>query len=182
MKMETVKSMSMVAYFISVDVSEFETLAADDAKLVAYISPADPNSPETDLTYLDKAWHGISFLLSGQEWPAEEEPPKNAICGGKEFGPDLGYGSPRLFSARETALIANGLELITEDTLRERYDPQKMMDENIYPNTWDRDIEGSEEYEESESELEFLTDFFQPLRSFYLSARERKRAVITWIG
>jgi Domain of unknown function (DUF1877) len=174
--------MSMVAYFISVDEGELEELMADDSKLEAYISPEDSSNPESDLTYLDKAWHGISFLLSGEEWPSEADPPKNAICGGKEFGPDLGYGSPRFFSASEAVLIANGLELVTEEGLKERYDPQKMMDENIYPNTWDRDIEGSEEYEEEESEFEYLTDFFHPLRTFYLSVRDRKRAVITWIG
>jgi len=42
---------------------------------------------------IQKAWHGLHYLLCVQPWDGDL-PLRNAVLGGSEIGPDLGYGPP----------------------------------------------------------------------------------------
>ena len=64
-----------------------------------------PDLPKTDgegiETDLDKAWHGIHYLLTGTAW-AGAEPLNFIVCGGTEVGDiDVGYGPARVFSSND---------------------------------------------------------------------------------
>jgi hypothetical protein len=91
---------------------------------------------ETDL---DKAWHGIHYLLTGTE--SAGNPPLNfLLCGGAEVGDiEVGYGPARVITAKDVKTIAAELAKIDEKTLRERFNPHEMMKLKIYPDIWDRD-------------------------------------------
>jgi Domain of unknown function (DUF1877) len=165
--------MGVIAHFISIDETKIAVLAANEDALCAYVYPQNPDDPDVDLVDLDKAWHGIGFLLTGKDWDVEAAPPANAIYGGEAFGIDLGMGQPRFFTEGETKEIAEGLDLLTVDLLKKRFDPIKMMEMNIYPNTWDRD---------AGEELDYLLSNFEILCTFFRQASQRKRAVITWVA
>lgn len=88
---------------------------------------------------LDKAWHGIHYLLTGTAW--EGNPPLNAlVSGGRDVpGVDAGYGPPRTLTAAETRAFAEELEALSDAQLRSRFAPAEMMELEIYPEIWDRD-------------------------------------------
>lgn len=90
---------------------------------------------------LDKAWHGIHYLLNGSA--SEGEPPLNLLVGGGMQVGDLevGYGPARAFTSQEVRAISHALGPIHEDMLRIRFDPGEMMRIKIYPEIWDRDPE-----------------------------------------
>ena len=87
---------------------------------------------------LDKAWHGIHWLLTGAEGPTADVP-SEAIFGGDPFGEDLGYGPGRLLPAERVIAVAAALRDLDSDTLRTRMDPAAMTTAGIYPGIWDEE-------------------------------------------
>lgn len=102
-------------------------------------SPLVLGDGEGDLGNLDKAWHGIHYLLTGAAW--EGEPPLNfLLAGGSEVGEEeVGYGPARTFTAAETREVAAALARVSDEELRARFAPAEMMRLEIYPEIWDRD-------------------------------------------
>jgi Domain of unknown function (DUF1877) len=115
---------------------------------------ADWNQRSTSLS-LEKAWHGLHYLLTGSvgegEWPLAF-----LLQGGEEVGEDDGYGPPRRFSHEEVQELDAALAAISDDELWSRFDPEQMSDEGVYPDCWD----------EPESDLrdEYLTYFHEMKR------------------
>lgn len=114
---------------------------------------------EAENTDLDKAWHAIHFMLTGSAW--EGKAPLNfLICGGKEIDQsDTGYGPSRAMFSNETLEIKKELDLISIDEFRRRYNPAEMMQNQIYPDIWDR-------YDEQNKNLEYLVEKFELLKDF----------------
>jgi hypothetical protein len=112
---------------------------------------ADLNQRSTSLS-LEKAWHGLHYLLTGSaaegEWPLAF-----LLQGGEEVGEDDGYGPPRLFAHDEVEELDAALSAISDDELWRRFDPEQMEAEGVYPNCWD----------EAEDDLreEYLSYFHQ---------------------
>jgi hypothetical protein len=94
---------------------------------------------EGEMIDIDKAWHGIHYLLTGTAW--EGEPPLNFLAsGGREVGNvDVGYGPARTLTAAETQQIAGALARLDDESLRTRFAPAEMTKLEIYPEIWDRD-------------------------------------------
>jgi hypothetical protein len=85
--------------------------------------------------YLDKAWHGIHFLLTGTAWKGD--PPLNfLLVGGRDVDD---FESAHTFTAAETRDIAAALARVDDAELRRRFAPEEMMRLEIYPEIWDRD-------------------------------------------
>jgi hypothetical protein len=121
---------------------------------------------EDDVLDLDKAWHGIHFLLTGSAWetfPGAGE----AVLGGDPIGDDLGYGPARLLPAERVQLVAAALRDVTADDLRARFDPAALLAEAIYPQVWD-----------DEDFANYLLPYFLSLQAFYVAAAEEKQAVL----
>src|SRR5262249_14637966 len=113
---------------------------------------------EGEVVDLDKAWHGIHYLLTGTAW--EGDPPLNFLVkGGREIGDDeIGLGPPRSLTSRETREIASALAALRDDELRARFAPGEMMQLEIYPEIWDRDPA-------EEDTLGYLMEYLGQLRS-----------------
>lgn len=118
---------------------------------------------------LDKAWHGLHYLLCGSAEPVPG-PLGQAVFGGTEFGDDMGYGPARCFSVAETSDIARALQAPGLETiLRNRFDAGTMEQLGIYPGgVWD---EGPD----------WLIDAFRDLRDFYAGASAAGQGVVTVI-
>jgi Domain of unknown function (DUF1877) len=85
---------------------------------------------------LEKAWHGLHYLLTGSA--AEGDLPLAFLLqGGEEVGEDDSYGPPRLFSPDEVEEIDAALSAISDDQLWSRFDPEQMSAEGVYPDCWD---------------------------------------------
>jgi hypothetical protein len=119
---------------------------------------------------LDKAWHGLHWLLTGSDGPSTG-PLSDAIFGGEAIGEDLGYGPGRLVSPEHVRSIAVGLREIGVDTLRTRMNAPAMIAAEIYPVIWDEDDVFDT----------YLVPAFENLRDFYSAAADREQAVIQTI-
>jgi hypothetical protein len=122
-------------------------------------------------TDLDKAWHGIQFLLTGSDW--EGDPPLNfLVAGGTPVGDiDVGYGPGRVFRSTEVAEIHKALAGLQEDDLRKRFHPDVMMKKDIYPTIWDRDPK-------DDDPLGYLLEYFAALKKFVSDAADKDLGIV----
>lgn len=126
---------------------------------------------EVDTIDLDKAWHGIHFMLTGTAW--EGEPPLNFLMqGGTVIGEvEVGYGPARGMTAAEVQTVAEALAGIDEAFMRARFDPAQMTQLDIYPGIWDRDPA-------EDDSLGYCLEYFGALRTFVMRAAERGAGLI----
>jgi hypothetical protein len=115
---------------------------------------------------LDKAWHGLHFVLTGSADPCED-PVGKAIFGGTEIGEDLGYGPARYLTPQEVAEVASALDDLSVEAVMSRFDPVAMKDARVYPGDWSDP--GNEAW---------IRRAFDDLRSFYDAARDQGAAVL----
>ncbi len=81
---------------------------------------------------VDKAWHGIHFLLTGEVWGGEP-PLANRDTWRYRDRDDVGYGPARYLSVDEVRAAAAALKDITPDGLRSRYVAAELSENEIYP-------------------------------------------------
>ncbi len=102
---------------------------------------ADGEGPVADL---DKAWHGLHFLLAGTA-EAGNPPLDFLVVGGEEIGDvDVGYGPARGLRPRLVTEIAETLAALSDAELSARYDGSVMTAQEIYPDIWARDAEAND--------------------------------------
>ena len=117
---------------------------------------------------LDKAWHGVHYLLTGLAEP-DSAPLSQVIMGGIEIGDDdMGYGPARYFDPAGVATAATELGATTlEAQMQGRFDPARMTTLGIYPGGW------------TSTGLAWLMDEYRNLRDFFAAASQHHAAVIT---
>lgn len=158
--------MSMIGHFLAVPQTELEALRADPEQIDEFLF----TEHEDDALDIEKAWHGIHFLLTSQVGPAAG-PLGHVVFGQAPISEeDLGYGPAMGTDAADVAAIAAALDGVTDDELRARFDPAAM--DEVYPNIWD----------EGDEAMDYLATHLQSLRAFYRDAAARGHAVITWLG
>lgn len=137
-------------------------------ELSAWAAKRKAEAGDSELN-LDKAWHGIHFLLTGDAKPNGTLASK-VIMGGEDIGPDQGYGPAQLLKPAEVKAIALLLEETTTNLLRKRFNPKAMARANIYPDViWER---------EGEEALDYVLDYYKKLVAFYKLAASKGQAVI----
>lgn len=137
-------------------------------------APAFPARREADEFCVEKAWHGLHFLLTGTEWEGEM-PLCFLVTGGETIGDeDLGYGPGRAFSSAQVKELAVALAGVDEAELRRRFDPEKMMAADIYPTIWDRPPE-------EDDTLTWLLGTFTEMRVFVTKAAADGQGLIVYL-
>jgi hypothetical protein len=126
-------------------------------------------------TDLDKAWHGIHYLLT--RTASEGSPPLNLLlAGGTPVGTvDVGYGPARALSSREINDAHLALGQISDDELRSRFAPKEMLKADIYPEIWGRDPA-------EDDTLGYLMEYVGTLRSFLRDATEERLGAIVYLS
>jgi hypothetical protein len=125
---------------------------------------------QTPSVHLEKAWHGLHFLLTGSAAECGE-PLGFLLEGGQEVGEDDGYGAPRLFQPGDVEQINAALAQISDDELWGRFDPELMEAESIYPGIWDE--------EEEELRDEYLTYFHELKKVVAQAGKEGMGLLVT---
>ena len=117
---------------------------------------------------LEKAWHGLHFLLTGDPWAGSGHT-AFLLCGGTEQGEDLGYGPARIIDAVEVSEIAKAIGGISTSQLWSRFDAQAMAAADIY---------GADRIDEPESDLqEEYFEYFDSLQRFLARTAEEGNAL-----
>ena len=71
---------------------------------------------------LEGTWHGLHYLFTGTAWEGEE-PACYLVLGGDEVGDDDFDVPPRLLRPEAVRAFSEFLSELSEDDLRERYEP-----------------------------------------------------------
>ena len=120
---------------------------------------------------LDKAWHGIHFLLTGRA-DGGDEPANFLLHGGREVGHvDVGYGPARALTSAETQAAHQMLATLSDETLRARFDPAAMTRLEIYPEIWTGD-------DADDDALGYLMDGVAELRAFLAAAADERLGLL----
>jgi Domain of unknown function (DUF1877) len=165
--------MGMVACFTSLSAAALRELQEQPDRIEEFLYPDDGEGEPPHYVDVDKAWHGIHYLLTGQG-EGGVPPQSLAVFGGEEFGPDLGYGAARFLTPDEVRSVAATLARLPPEALVPQFDPRDMEAKQIYPNgIWVRD---------GQEALDYALDNYQPLQVFYRDAAARGDAVIQWLS
>jgi len=132
-----------------------------------------PKAEEADELDLDKAWHGLHYLLTGSDWEGDW-PLGFLVAHGTEVGDvDVGYGPARVFTSAQVQEISQALESLTADDLRARYDPARMMELDVYPTVWDS---------EQDEAREWLVEPLPALSDFVAETARQGKGLVLWLG
>jgi hypothetical protein len=136
-------------------------------------STAPVAPPPDDATEdVDKAWHGLHFLFTGTAWDGEE-PACYLVTGGEAIGTvDVGYGPARALAPDRVREFAGFLASLSRDELTRRYDPERMAELRIYPETWTDD---------ADEMLAYLLENFETLRDFVTGARDAGEGLLVYL-
>jgi hypothetical protein len=120
---------------------------------------------------LDRAWHGIHYLLTGTAW--DGSPPLDfLINGGRQVGEiDADHGPLRVFSPAETRAVLDALSGISTYEMRKRFNPRDMAAQEVYPDIWSQE----------EESLAFLIDRVDGLRGFLRQAVEAEAGMLVFL-
>ena len=109
---------------------------------------------------LDKSWHPLHYLLTGTAWEGNE-PDCYLVHGGEELGDeDAGYSSIRGLTAGEVRRFHEFLSTLSPDTLRQGFDPARMIALEIYAKPRRGAAPGTP------GDIEHLLAAFEGLRAF----------------
>ncbi|HEV2280696.1 MAG TPA: YfbM family protein [Acidobacteriaceae bacterium] len=130
-----------------------------------------PAGKQRETLSLEKAWHGVHYVLTGSAEPGATLR-SQAVLGGVELGDDpegfSGYGPARYFRAAQVRELSEQLSRPeVEAEAAARFDLARMSELQIYPG-WS-----------GEQDKEWVMDGFRRLRDFYASAAANGRAVVT---
>jgi hypothetical protein len=161
------------------EAEEFED-SGGNGGIFSLFRRSEPSEPDTwepsgegDELDIDKAWHGIHYLLTGTAWTGEA-PVNFIVQGGREIGKvDVGYGPARALRSSEVREVAAALEALPPEELAARYDPEEMSRLEIYPDVWDRD---------PDLERGYLIDNYKELRTFVRRAAERGYGLLVYLS
>ena len=136
---------------------------------------APPPGEQIDI---DKAWHGLHYLLTGTAWDGDG-PQSFIINGGREIGDvDVGYGPARAFRPEEVKELHHTLKNISLGDLRARYNAKKMSELDIYPDIWE--YTARPEHDNSEAML-YLLEHFNAMRKFIGRTAEECKGLVVFL-
>lgn len=125
---------------------------------------------------LDKGWQPLHFLLTGTAWEGDE-PGCYLVRGGEELVDDdeLGYSSIRALTPDQLRRFDHFLSQLSHDTLRQRFDPDRMVALEIYSKLRGRSSVSSPD------EILRLLEAFDALRSFTAATAKRGDGAIAYL-
>ncbi|HYQ43855.1 MAG TPA: YfbM family protein [Polyangiaceae bacterium] len=163
--------MSMIGNYLRISPALLERLRQDPSDITTVLYPNQEHEhPEGIHLDIDKAWHAIQFLLTGDPWKGAA-PLQNAVMGGTELGEeDVGYGPARSLSAAEVQAVAQALGSISGEQLWSRFDAQAFSAAEIYPQGWESDGR------------EYVVGNYDALRAFFRDAARSGDAMILYLS
>lgn len=133
------------------------------ADAIGFDDQEGPTDPWLRLE-LDKSWHGLNFLLTGETW-GFETPLGPAVVGGERTEFDANY-----VSSTEVARIAALLEALSDEEIARRLDT---LDPDAH------DLYQCGDWRDAEIRSHYL-GLFRELRQFYADAARRGASVVQW--
>lgn len=172
--------MEMLCSLRSATEAQRKALLKAPDQLEAFIDDEEDFGDTAGTTFLEldigEAWHGLQYLLTGTPWEGKV-PLDFLVRGGEDVGNiPSDEGTARVFTPDEVKKLSGALNALSVDTLRKRFDPEEMQEQDIYPGTWD------EPTDEELDPLDELLSYFDELRKFVASVAKHGHALLVHIG
>jgi hypothetical protein len=163
--------MSMIGNYLRVSAAELDRLCRDPSGILGFLYPDDDREhPKGRHLGIDKSWHAIQFLLTGDPWNGEP-PLQNAVMGGTEIGEeDAGYGPARALTPAEVQSVSAALAAISGEELWSRFDAGKFAAAEIYPQGW------------AEDGKDYVVGYYDELRAFFAEAAGSGDGMILYLN
>ena len=156
--------MGMAACFIAIDKDAVMSFRANPDSLEEFLNDQFESEEPTNIVDVDKAWHCIHFMLTGQA-DGGDEPLSWAILGGEETGGDAGYGPARILTPDQVRTLSSALASIDKVAFSSRYDPLAMKRADVYLSEMC--------VRDGDEALVYIVDNYLALTDFYRDAAER---------
>jgi hypothetical protein len=147
--------MSMIGNLLRVTKSELEDYLKDSSLLENKIY--DDETENENLVDIDKSWDGVIFLLTGQSFATAENNLVRILFSGQliDEEQDLGYGPAHYLTPEQVAELNNEISTITIADLKQKFNPKKMNELEVYPTIWD----------EGDDAFDYVADGFLTLQN-----------------
>ncbi|HEX5749616.1 MAG TPA: YfbM family protein [Archangium sp.] len=171
--------MEMLCTLRSLTDTQRQKLLEHPDKLEEFIDDEEDFEDAEGSRFLDldigETWHGLQYLMTGTAWEGKA-PLDFLVRGGQDVG-DIpsDEGTARVFTPDQVKTLSKALGALSEDTLRKRYDPARLQEEDIYPGFWEEpppDLDPEEE----------LFSFFEELKKFTAAVARRGHGLLVFIG
>lgn len=157
--------MGMVGAYMRVSVEELTALLQEPERFEQLL---EDEERQTDI---DKAWHGLYFLLTGATDLDEIDRHSlgKAVFGGDVIDEETGLA---YLMPGEVEDLSTRLQYIELEALEARYDVATMNEQELYPFEREWGLE----------EKQYLLDQFDELKRVFAQASRQREALVTWIG
>ena len=164
--------MGMIGNLLRVTKSELEDYLKDSSLLEDKIY--DDETENENLVDIDKSWDGIIFLLTGQSFANTEHNLVRVLFSGQliDEEQDLGYGPAHYLTPEQVAELNNEISKITIADLKQKFNPKKMTEQEVYPTIWD----------EGDDAFDYIADGFSTLQNVFADATKNGDAIITFLN
>jgi len=163
--------MGMAGCFAAADKKTLAALRNDPSQIEEFLFPNDGDDVPENYADVDKAWHGIHYMLTGSAVEGEGSLAL-AVLGGEEVGDDVGYGAARFLTPEQVKAVSAALQELGPESFASRFNAQAMEDADIYPKIWVRD---------GADALDYVLENYREMVAFYLAAAERGDGAILWL-
>jgi Domain of unknown function (DUF1877) len=165
--------MGMAGCFAAIDPDTQRKIRNDPSLMEGFLYPDGGDGEPEHSVDVDKAWHGIHFMLTGKAHGGEG-PLALAIMGGDEIGEEMGYGPARFLEPKQVQEVAAALEKLTIEEFEKGFRPAEMTAADIYPEViWERD---------GKDALNYVLENFQQMVVFYRDTAARGDGAVLWLA
>jgi len=164
--------MSMIGNLLRVSETELEDYLKDSSLLEDQIY--EDEKENENLVDIDKSWDGIIFLLTGQSLMTADHNLVRVLFSGQliDEEQDLGYGPAHYLTPEQVLELNNEISTLTVSDLKQRYNPDKMTELEVYPTIWN----------EGDDAFDYILEGFLTLQNVFSEASKKGEVIITFLS
>lgn len=164
--------MSMIGNLLRVTETELENYLKDSSLLEDQIY--EDEKENENLVDIDKSWDGIIFLLTGQSLMTADHNLVRVLFSGQliDEEQDLGYGPAHYLTPKQVLELNNEISTLTVSDLKQRYNPDKMTELEVYPTIWN----------EGDDAFDYILEGFLTLQNVFSEASKKGEVIITFLS
>jgi hypothetical protein len=119
---------------------------------------------------VEKSWHGLHFVLTGDPWKGSGAL-SLVVMGGTEVGEDSGYGRPHYVNPFQVVQASTALDRMTDAEFEQKVRNTNFSGKDIY--CYDDKL--------TREDIEELIHYFKQVRQFFHDAAERSNGILVGI-
>jgi len=166
--------MGMIGNYFRTDGETVNKVKCGELSLVELCYEAEDSMDSDSFLYIDKSWHAIHFVLSGEVWDATDDPLSKVVLNGNIVNDeDMGYGPAMLLMSDELHDINKALEGFTKEWFLEQFSITDMIANEIYPVMND---------ENGDDFFEYIYHYFTEIVDFLKKAEQSNQCVLFFVN